>query len=457
MAGKIYLAAGLPAPDGSTGNLVLYGKPDGLLYFKDDASREHSLGYITSEFIVSGVISPAQIAANQNDYSPTGLATASVLRLTTDGTPRDLTGLALGQAGKLLIVHYVSGAGLTLKDENTGSIAANRFALVADIVLSPDDVVPLQYDAVSQRYRALSRPPSAGSGITTLNSQTGATQSFAKVDDTNVTIAIASSGNIHTLTAGWTGDLPFPRLVPASGASLLVGRGAASGAGDFQEISLGANLSMSGTTLSAAGGGSGTPGGSNTQLQYNQAGAFGGTAGLIFSGGVLTAHDTALAIGDVADTTKQIKFDAGGTTGTATTLVFAQTANRAINFPDAPGTVALTSDLASKQDGVQWKDEGTNLGASATVTSVDFTGAGVTATRSANALTVTITGSGSGQTAVQPQDEGSNLGSAGTWDILNFTGPGVTASRTTNTVTVNIPGGAGATLDEIIAAAYIGV
>lgn len=50
-----------------------------------------------------------------------------------------------------------------------------------------------------------------------------------------------------------TGDLPFANIVQASAASKLVGRGAAVGAGDFEEITLGAGLSMAGTTLSVAG------------------------------------------------------------------------------------------------------------------------------------------------------------------------------------------------------------
>lgn len=59
------------------------------------------------------------------------------------------------------------------------------------------------------------------------------------------------------LTTGVTGDLPLANLAQASAASRLLGRGSASGAGDFQEISIGTGLSMSGTTLSATGSSSG--------------------------------------------------------------------------------------------------------------------------------------------------------------------------------------------------------
>lgn len=67
------------------------------------------------------------------------------------------------------------------------------------------------YDITGNRICESDQTSGAGTGITTLNTLTGTTQTFAKVDDTNVTVTIGSSGTAHTWTMGWTGTLAKAR------------------------------------------------------------------------------------------------------------------------------------------------------------------------------------------------------------------------------------------------------
>ncbi len=63
--------------------------------------------------------------------------------------------------------------------------------------------------------------------------------------------------------------------------------------------------------------------------------AIGGSGG----GSATSAVDTVFAINDSTDATKQIKFDAAGTTATSTTIQGSQTANRVVTLPDATTTL----------------------------------------------------------------------------------------------------------------------
>lgn len=65
----------------------------------------------------------------------------------------------------------------------------------------------------------------------------------------------------------------------------------------------------------------------------------------------INAQDDAFTVDDAVDGTKQIDFDAGGTTGTKTTIAAAQTANRTVTMPDATDTLvgkATTDTLTNK-------------------------------------------------------------------------------------------------------------
>ena len=69
----------------------------------------------------------------------------------------------------------------------------------------------------------------------------------------DVTAGPGTGSQVATIAAD---AVTYAKLQNVSAASRLLGRGSASGSGDAQEITLGTNLSMTGTTLDATGGGS---------------------------------------------------------------------------------------------------------------------------------------------------------------------------------------------------------
>ena len=111
---------------------------------------------LSEKFVTGGVISPAQLTGNQNDWSPSGLSTASVIRLSTDATFRIITGLAGGEAGRRITLMNTGSYAVMLKDESASSTAGNRFSFDAqDWFILPGKAIELMYDATSSRWRTL--------------------------------------------------------------------------------------------------------------------------------------------------------------------------------------------------------------------------------------------------------------------------------------------------------------
>jgi hypothetical protein len=131
---------------------------------------------------------------------------------------------------------------------------------------------------------------------------------LTKTDDTNVTLTLGGTPatallQAASLTLGWAGQLGLSRGGTAAylsdpGANRLWGWDDTDNAIKF--ITIGTNLSYDHSTHTLSSTGGGTPGGSDTQFQYNNSGAFGGIASLTYDG-TIPVTLTLDNLGDGAD------------------------------------------------------------------------------------------------------------------------------------------------------------
>ena len=107
-------------------------------------------------------LTPPVIAANVNDYDPwAGEGEVNVLLLSTDAN-RNITGLATGRKNRKIHVFNVGGFNITLTNQDTLSVAANRIIVGtnANLLLTPDTAVgiasaTLYYDDAATRWRVI--------------------------------------------------------------------------------------------------------------------------------------------------------------------------------------------------------------------------------------------------------------------------------------------------------------
>lgn len=118
-------------------------------------------GALSGTFTLSGDDQPAQITANTNDYSIS--STAAVTVVDADQI-RVLTGMTGGADGRqhTIINDGAADSVLILRQEDTGSSAANRFAMAADVVLEPGRAATFWYDSTASRWRLISSTAPAG-------------------------------------------------------------------------------------------------------------------------------------------------------------------------------------------------------------------------------------------------------------------------------------------------------
>jgi|694.fasta_scaffold30291_8 hypothetical protein len=106
--------------------------------------------------ISSPANSPAQITANQDNYSP---GVGMFQRWSSDAS-RNVTGMVAGQAGEMRYIWNVGANDIVLQNENASSTAANRFtnSTGADITVGANKCALCMYDATSSRWRVTLLP-----------------------------------------------------------------------------------------------------------------------------------------------------------------------------------------------------------------------------------------------------------------------------------------------------------
>ena len=119
------------------------------------AALSSSLNF-TGALFVNGAISPTSLAANANNYNPTGLATANIIRQASSAAV-NITGLtAPATNGQRITIQNINAAGgfnITLTSNDASSTAANRFLFPHPIGLQPLQSVTVVYDATSSGWR----------------------------------------------------------------------------------------------------------------------------------------------------------------------------------------------------------------------------------------------------------------------------------------------------------------
>lgn len=143
---------------GGSGASVIWDITNSLLYVCTTTGTASTAVWTQVAAAISGslsltsIISPSSLAADQNNYAPTGFSTAFFIRQDSS-TVVNFTGWAGGGAGRLFSYTNISALRHTFKNESASSTAANRFILPADLVVEPGASVFFWYDTTSARWR----------------------------------------------------------------------------------------------------------------------------------------------------------------------------------------------------------------------------------------------------------------------------------------------------------------
>lgn len=211
------------------------------------------------------------LLANANDWSPTGWATAAIIRLTASSAV-NITGMAATSDGDIKIVYNTGSNIVTMLIESTSSAAANRIAgptLPISFTIPPGNGVPFIYDGTAARWRVLS--PIVVAPIPT-------TQVFTSGSGTYTTPAKVAYIRVRLIGGGGGGGGGQNATPGSTGGSTTFSAFTAAGG-------VGGGLTTAGTGGAASGGYWNTPGGNGggghpPSTAYNAFGGIGGSSSM---------------------------------------------------------------------------------------------------------------------------------------------------------------------------------
>jgi hypothetical protein len=183
---------------------------------------------------------------------------------------------------------------------------------------------------------------------------------------TNVSLSTGVTGTLPTGNGG-TGNTATP-----TNGQLLIGNGSGF---SLAALTAGSNITITnssgGITIASSGGG--TPGGSNTQIQFNNSGSFGGSANFVWDGtNVQIGATGALRFADT-DSSNYVAFKAAGTVAANVTWTLPSTDGSSGQALVTNGSGTLSWATASGSPGgsntqLQYNSSGSFAGASGLVT-----------------------------------------------------------------------------------------
>ena len=201
----------------------------------------------------SGYIN-ATVGTNQNDWSPTGIGTASIIRITTSaafsitGINSVTGGTANNNNERLLTIVNLGSDAVTLVSESASSVASNRFNFpvplggLANFILYPGNTITLWGDATTDRWRQVANTH-WDSPVTSMGMNMNTSRVIGRTT--------ASTGAPEEISVTAPLSLSAGALTTSMATARIIGRTTA-GTGVMEEISIGDGLSLASGILSSS-------------------------------------------------------------------------------------------------------------------------------------------------------------------------------------------------------------